>query len=71
MRRSSSAFLLGKVFARERPGEGAEAGPSPPLIWARRSPILTHHGQFFARSPKFGHHGELLTGIASARSQRV
>lgn len=39
-RGSSSAFLLGNVFERGRLGVVDGADPSsPPLIWARRSPI--------------------------------
>jgi hypothetical protein len=39
-RGSSSAFLLGNVFDRGRLGVVDGADPSsPPLIWARRSPI--------------------------------
>lgn len=64
-RGSSSAFLLGNVFDRTRPCLGGTEDPSsPPLIWARRSPILKAMVNFFLILTKFAS-GQLLTGIAS------
>lgn len=69
-RGSSSAFLLGNVFDRGRLGVVDGADPSsPPLIWARRSPIWTMVNIFLILQSLAS--GQALTGIASNVSQRA